>query len=324
MTGYPGAEQIMNGNAFANRDGYKPRYVIIHGTAGGSSAQNIAAYFQSTQGSANPVSAHYVVGQDGAIVQCNREEDGAYANGVLSAGHDGWWDNGPNPNDITISIEHVKPALDNSNALTAAQQVSSFRLIADICNRWGIPKRTADANGGITGHYSIDPVNRSNCPGPYPWDALWNYLSGQTAQTVQEDDMLQLSAVSTWFTGDDTKWTRKDNPNLYIHGDILKFYRSMGSEQALNGMAYLGLPTSLEVKVPGTKQVVEQSFERVDKVRFDPARELDHPPITGTCYLPHVQAAPANVTQLQQQNQQLTADKQALTTKIANAQNALK
>lgn len=107
-----------------------------------------------------------------------------------------------------------------------------------------------------------------------------------STQPTQEDDVLQLSAVSTWFTGDDTKWVRKDNPNLYIHGDILKFFRSMGSEQALNGMAYIGLPTSLEIRIPNTKRAIKQSFQRVDVV-FDPDRELDNPPITGTCYLPH-------------------------------------
>lgn len=170
--------QIPNNNFFPSREGYKARWVILHGTAGGTSAQAIASFFKSTQGGNNPVSSHYVIGQDGTIVECVSEADGAYANGVLSAGHDSWWSDAINPNDLTISIEHCKPSNDNSDALTPAQESSSFALIADICKRNGIPARTADASGGITGHYSLDPVNRSRCPGAYNWDKLWAYLKG--------------------------------------------------------------------------------------------------------------------------------------------------
>jgi len=179
MTGYAGAQWIPSPFYTAGRNGYTPRWLILHGTAGGSSAQNIAAWFQNPSAQ---VSAHYVVGQDGAIIQTVSEDDWAWANGVLSAGHDGWWSDAVNPNWTTISIEHVKPDTQNASAITAAQQAASFKLIKDICSRWNIPMRAADANGGITGHYSIDPVNRSDCPGPYPWTQLWSYLDGNTVQ----------------------------------------------------------------------------------------------------------------------------------------------
>ena len=181
-TNEPGVRSIQNTNFFLHRNGYKPRWLILHGTAGGESAQGIASYFQSTQGTNNPVSAHYVIGQDGTVVQCCSEEDGAYANGILSNGHDAWWANEPNPNLVTISIEHVKRSTDNSDALTSAQQAVSFKLVKDICERNAIPKRFADKNGGITGHFSLDPVSRRNCPGPYPWDALWLFLQGTGTQ----------------------------------------------------------------------------------------------------------------------------------------------
>lgn len=171
-----GAFPIWNSNCFPDRDGYKPRYIIIHSTAGGTSAPAIGGYFQSTQGSTNPVSAHYVVGQDGMVVQCNKESDGAWANGAITDGHDPWWDDSVNPNDITISIEHCKPSADNSDQLTDKQKQASFKLILHICQRWNIPMRAADASGGITGHYSIDPVNRSRCPGEYPWSDLFTFL----------------------------------------------------------------------------------------------------------------------------------------------------
>ncbi|MGZ3681993.1 MAG: hypothetical protein ACXVDI_25830, partial [Ktedonobacterales bacterium] len=61
------------------------------------------------------------------------------------------------------------------------QKQASFRLIADICRRQSIPPQRADARGGITGHASIDPVNRSHCPGPYPWDELFAFLHADSA-----------------------------------------------------------------------------------------------------------------------------------------------
>jgi N-acetyl-anhydromuramyl-L-alanine amidase AmpD len=175
MTGYANATWIPSPFFTSGRNGYTPKWLILHGTAGGSSAQNIAAWFQNPQAQ---VSAHYIVGQDGAVVQSVDESNWAWANGALSAGHDNWWSDSVNPNWITISIEHVKPSTSNSDTLTAAQQSASFKLIKDICTRWNIPMQAANASGGITGHYSIDPVNRSDCPGPYPWTQLWAYLNG--------------------------------------------------------------------------------------------------------------------------------------------------
>src|SRR2546429_173241 len=101
MTDYKGAIWIGNNNFFP--DSGKKKFIILHGTAGGSSAQGIASYFRSTEGGNNPVSSHYVIGQDGAIVQTVAEKDGAWANGIVT--NSSW---GGNPNTYTISIEHVK------------------------------------------------------------------------------------------------------------------------------------------------------------------------------------------------------------------------
>ena len=179
--------RILNNNCFSGVN--RPRFVILHSTAGGVSAEAIARFFQNAG-----VSAHYVIGQDGQIVQCNEERDGAWADGIIDgipmAGlpfrpqsdgvhRDDWWNpNGVNPNDMGIAIEHCKPHNDNSDALTPAQQASSLWLVNDICTRHNIPKRFADANGGITGHFSIAAESRQRCPGAYPWQELFDYLNG--------------------------------------------------------------------------------------------------------------------------------------------------
>ncbi len=170
------ARWIPNNNYFPARNSYHPRYIIIHGTAGFTSAEEVANFFKATETSENPVSTHYIIGLRGELVQCIDEADGAYANGGVTRGHDPWWSRSLNPNLLTISIEHVKLSRDNSDELTALQKQASFALVQRICNRHNIPKRRADATGGITGHYSMDPVHRSFCPGPYPWDELFTSL----------------------------------------------------------------------------------------------------------------------------------------------------
>lgn len=194
---------------YTERDGAVPRWIIAHGTAGFTTAQQVGVYFGST---ASQVSAHYVVGTDGTVIRCVEESFAAWANGPISGPpgiggdgvhHDAWWDNSPqwggipNPNPVTISIEHVKPHTDNSDQLTAAQQAASFALILDMCKRQGIPMRAADRSGGITGHFSMDPVNRSRCPGPYPWDALWAFLK-QQGGTMNPNAWQIADAAAEW------------------------------------------------------------------------------------------------------------------------------
>jgi N-acetyl-anhydromuramyl-L-alanine amidase AmpD len=173
---------IQAANHWIGREGQTPKYIILHGTAGFTNANDVAQYFARPDTEA---SAHYVVGQDGTVIKCVQEQDAAWSNGPVSGPsgisgdgvhHDSFWDTGINPNLLTIAIEHVKPHTDNSDTLTPAQKLASFNLVADICGRQKIPARAADASGGITGHFSMDPVNRSRCPGPYPFDELYQFL----------------------------------------------------------------------------------------------------------------------------------------------------
>ncbi len=159
-------------NYFPQRSGHTPSWIIIHGTAGFTSAQEVGYYFQQRE-----VATHYTIGRDGTIVQHVSEQHGAWANGGVTEGHDRWWSTSLNPNLVTLSIEHVKPSRDNSDEITDTQKTASFLLVKHMCERYTIPRRWADAQGGITGHYSMDPIHRSFCPGPYPWKELFAYLN---------------------------------------------------------------------------------------------------------------------------------------------------
>lgn len=171
-------------------------WLVLHKTAspGATSAQAIATFFANDPAAA---STHYVVGQDGTIVQCVLEKDGAGGNCCLETGHAAYLPLGVNLNVRTVSIEHVDPASDNSTPLTEAQKAASFRLVRDICQRHNIPMRPGDSSGGIIGHRDIAPINRARCPGNYPWADLFSYLQGGGSMGVPagwKDDGQVLTA----------------------------------------------------------------------------------------------------------------------------------
>src|SRR6266536_213704 len=110
-------------NVFPCYWGCKPGYVVMHKTASVDTAQDIAHFFANDPAKA---SSHYIIGTDGAIVQCVSEANGAGANCCLENGHAPFLPTGINLNLLTISIEHCDSASDNSTPLTNAQKAASF------------------------------------------------------------------------------------------------------------------------------------------------------------------------------------------------------
>jgi N-acetyl-anhydromuramyl-L-alanine amidase AmpD len=274
-------------NKSESREGNNLTHIVLHGTAGGTSAQNIGNYFATSDVQA---SAHFVIGTDGAIVQGVPLGLAAWANGPISgtptnlgfrtAGdgihRDSWWNSSVNPNWVTCSIEHCKPDDANASSLTPAQEAASFALVKCICETYGVPKRFADASGGITGHFSMDPVNRSRCPGIYNWDKLFAYLA-DNQPPPEEPIMIDLTngTVASHFSADGTAW--KCTNGFSIHGEILATYQKYGNS-ALCGLSCLGLPRSNEIPVGGHPGVVYQRFER-GILCFDPVpHTVDTPP----------------------------------------------
>src|SRR5437660_10481344 len=93
-----------------DRQGHRITHIVNHGTAGGSSARDVANYFATSD---VPASAHFVIGADGTIVQGIPVTNAAWGNGIITAGHAPWLREDVNPNLYTVSIEHVKPSTDN-------------------------------------------------------------------------------------------------------------------------------------------------------------------------------------------------------------------
>lgn len=157
-------------NHWTGRGGRAIRAIVIHITDG-PDAESAVGWFHNP---ASEVSAHYVIGLDGAIYRIVAEADGAWANGRLNKPDmnnpivASWVRDGINPNLETISIEMAgHPA----STKPAAQWASVLWLVADIRRRRGI---VADRTHTI-GHYQIDSVTRARCPSLT--DAQWGELT---------------------------------------------------------------------------------------------------------------------------------------------------
>lgn len=160
--------------------------IVIHKTACGSpcTAQSVASFFATTPSMA---STHFVIGQDGTIIQCVSLQDGAGGNCCVESGYDSYWqpylNKYHNLNLCTISIEHCDPSSDNSTPLTDAQKLASFRLVRWLIDTFSIsPTR-------IKTHASIAPVSRSRCPGNYPMEELL---------TMAAQSSISRAAYDTW------------------------------------------------------------------------------------------------------------------------------
>jgi subtilisin family serine protease len=136
--------------------------VVIHITDGGASINGTIRWFQNPQdndGTQRMVSAHYIVGQDGEVVQMVQD-----ANIAFHA-------NAANRN--SIGIEHVARAprafgaQDQGLFPTAVQYASSAALVRWLCEQYSIPMDREH----ILGHSEADSnTTHRGCP-----NAVWNW-----------------------------------------------------------------------------------------------------------------------------------------------------
>ena len=113
--------------------------VVVHYVANpGSSAQNNRDYFNNQPSfpadQRRYVSAHYVIGLEGEIIQCIPEEEIAYCSNSANA--------------YSISIECCHP--DASGQFLAVTEEALASLLADICKRYNLNPQT-----DIIRHYDV-------------------------------------------------------------------------------------------------------------------------------------------------------------------------
>jgi N-acetyl-anhydromuramyl-L-alanine amidase AmpD len=193
-------ERFLPGDHTEGRAGRRPQSVVIHITDG-DSLEGAYSWWMRPEIDA---SSHYLVDFDGSVVQAVREQDTAWTNGWdFSAGIArykpdlsnpfiaAWWRQRINPNLVTITIEIVgRPGREPNGA----QWASLTALVRSICVRWLIP---IDRQR-IIGHYQIDSVTRSRCPGltDQQWSDLIRAVAGPNSANQAMEAIYQANAAS--------------------------------------------------------------------------------------------------------------------------------
>jgi N-acetyl-anhydromuramyl-L-alanine amidase AmpD len=156
---YPQASRFVPAATGNYRHSPSPRpitRVVIHITDGGRSINGPISWFQNP---AARVSAHYIVGQDGEVVQMVRHNDVAW--------------HASRANGDSIGIEHVA----NSRGLmpTDDEYSSSANLVRWLCAQFAIPQDRSH----ILGHNEADPTTKhSGCPtAAWDWDRYMSVVN---------------------------------------------------------------------------------------------------------------------------------------------------
>nr|WP_073371874.1 N-acetylmuramoyl-L-alanine amidase [Flavobacterium fluvii] len=131
----------------------KPNFIIIHHTAQDSLAQTLKTFTKTT----SQVSAHYVIAEDGRVVQM--------VNDYLRAWHGGnaTWGKNSDINSASIGIE-----LDNNGIkpFTDQQIISLLALLTKLKKDYNIPVQN------IIGHSDIAPTRKKDPSALFPWKLL--------------------------------------------------------------------------------------------------------------------------------------------------------
>jgi N-acetylmuramoyl-L-alanine amidase len=150
-------EVVASPNHGARRRGERPDMLILHYTGMTDAAAAIAWLCAAASG----VSAHYVVREDGSIVQCVPEAQRAWHAGVA------WWDGIADINSHSIGIEIVNPGHDGGYPdFPDAQIEAVIALCRDILGRHPIaPQR-------VLAHSDVAPARKQDPGEKFPWPRL--------------------------------------------------------------------------------------------------------------------------------------------------------
>ncbi|WP_175548458.1 N-acetylmuramoyl-L-alanine amidase [Lutispora thermophila] len=165
-------ERRMSPNKYNGRNGWKPDMIVSHITEGD--------FESSVSWLCNPesqVSSHFVVAKDGRVMQLVELTDSAWCNGtstdIKNSNHysistlEQVKARKTNANYYTISIEHEGFSNQGQGKLTDIQLEATIWLhkyIVDEVKRiYGVDIPLDREH--IVGHYQIDPIRKSFCPG---------------------------------------------------------------------------------------------------------------------------------------------------------------
>lgn len=153
--GAPQRSPLAAWSASPNHDARQAQLIVLHHTQMDSFDEALRALKSANAG--GRVSAHYLIAEDGRIVQLVDERRRAWHAGV------GRWSGLSDLNDASIGIE-----LDNDGVepFAEAQIDALLRLLDDLCTRLAIP-RTA-----VIAHADLAPTRKADPSAHFPWARL--------------------------------------------------------------------------------------------------------------------------------------------------------
>lgn len=155
---YEGAVIDASANFGPRKDGKEPRFLILHYT-GLATAQEALDILKCPE---REVSAHYLVHEDGQVVQMVAESERAWHAGQSC------WKGERDINSASIGIEIVNPGvLENFPPFPDAQISSVISLCRSICERYNIAPENVLAHSDIAPERKIDPGEN------FPWETLF-------------------------------------------------------------------------------------------------------------------------------------------------------
>ena len=152
-TKLPDIDDVVRWQASPNFDARRANFVILHHTSDRTKEEALSTLTDPER----KVSAHYLVGRDGEIVQLVEEKERAWHAGVS------WWGGNTDVNSLSIGIE-----LDNDGFEPFAdEQIDALvALLDDVVKRNNIPA------ANIIGHADVAPGRKADPSAWFPWRRL--------------------------------------------------------------------------------------------------------------------------------------------------------
>jgi N-acetylmuramoyl-L-alanine amidase len=148
-------------NHGARRGGRVPDMILMHYTGMSDAGAALERLCDPAPSDGQAVSAHYLIFEDGAIVQCVPEGRRAWHAGVA------WWQGERDVNSRSIGIEIANPGHDlGYRDFPDAQIGAVIALCADILRRCAIPPDR------ILGHADVAPARKRDPGERFPWRTL--------------------------------------------------------------------------------------------------------------------------------------------------------
>ncbi|SFO29111.1 N-acetylmuramoyl-L-alanine amidase [Mesorhizobium sp. NFR06] len=183
----PGAEVRVSPNFGPRRDRPRPDMIVLHytGMASGAGAE---AWLCDP---ASEVSSHYLVHEDGRIIQMVRESDRAWHAGKSS------WFGHTDINSCSVGIEIVNPGHSLGYKAFPKRQVDAvIELCSGIVDRYSIPAARVLAHSDVAPGRKIDPGEK------FPWKALF---AAGVGHLVPAAPIVPGAALKTGDTGSDVE-----------------------------------------------------------------------------------------------------------------------